>query len=104
MRVGYYLAISLESEKELFEDEELSLLAEEIWHTGCAETSFGIPLTPLEPTTPAAPTPPTLNGNSKAHTDAGAHTPETRILSPLLTAPAHYQVRKLSWSWIWIEI
>ena len=64
MRIGYHLATALESEKQLFEDEELSLLVEEMWHKDCADTAYGIPTTPLQPKTLPPPDPPDLSGTS----------------------------------------
>ena len=49
MRVGHKLARSLDSEKPLFEDEDLSMLPEEIWHADCAGSEYGIPSNPLLP-------------------------------------------------------
>ena len=46
MRVGFHFAQALDSEKPLFDDEDVSLLPEEHWHADCAGSEFGIPSKP----------------------------------------------------------
>lgn len=46
MRVGFHFARCLDSQKPLFDDEDLSMLPEEIWHPESAGTATGIPLEP----------------------------------------------------------
>ena len=92
MRIGYHLANSLESEKQLFEDEDLSLLPEEIWHQDCVNTSFGIPTAPLQPITPTASSPPPMTGSSRAHSDSNARLLDSASRLDVPAASAIHQV------------